>query len=84
MDHVYATRKIDELGRVVLPSELRKKLKWGTGDSVSVMERDGDVIFKFFEKCDGPKCTFCGVGESALKLDGSDICSNCIERIKSA
>jgi len=84
MDHVYATRKIDELGRVVLPSELRKKLKWGTGDSVSVMEKDGEVIFKLFEKCDGPKCTFCGVAESALKLDGSDICSNCLERIKTA
>ena len=84
MEHVNATRKIDELGRVVLPSELRKKLQWDTGDSVSVIEKDGDVIFKLFEKNPGPQCVFCGVAESVLKLDGSDICSNCIERIKSA
>ena len=78
------TRKIDELGRVVLPSELRKKLGWGTGDSVSVIEKDGIVIFRPFEKCQEPKCVFCGVAESALKIDGSDICANCIEKIKTA
>jgi len=83
MEHVYATRKIDELGRVVLPSELRKKLNLSTGDSVSVMEKDGEIIFKLFEKCQGQKCTFCGVAESALQLDGSDICGNCLEKIKS-
>ena len=82
MEYVYATRKIDELGRVILPSELRKKLGWGTGDSLSVIEKDGEVIFKPFEKFQGPKCVFCGVSESAMQLDGNDICGNCLEQIK--
>ena len=82
MDHVYATRKIDELGRVVLPSELRKKLDWGTGDSVSVIEKEGMAIFKLFEKSQELKCTFCGANESAMRFNDSDICKDCLEKIK--
>jgi transcriptional pleiotropic regulator of transition state genes len=82
MEPVHAARKVDELGRIVLPSELRKKLDWSEGDSVSVIENDGTVILKLFERCRGPKCVFCGTAEAAKIFKGYDICGDCLAKIK--
>jgi AbrB family looped-hinge helix DNA binding protein len=46
MENDYGVRTLDELWRVVLPSELRKKLGWSEGTKLSVIEKDGTVILK--------------------------------------
>jgi len=40
----YTSRKIDELGRIVLPSQLRKELGWSAGDSVVVYCVDKNTV----------------------------------------
>ena len=50
METDYGTRKVDDLGRIVMPTELRKKLGWATGNSVSIKENDGVVILRLSEK----------------------------------
>jgi AbrB family looped-hinge helix DNA binding protein len=46
VENDYGVRTLDELWRVVIPSELRKKLGWEAGTKLSVIEKDGDVILK--------------------------------------
>jgi AbrB family looped-hinge helix DNA binding protein len=46
MEKDYGVRTLDELWRIVLPSELRQKLGWEAGTKISVLEKDGMVILK--------------------------------------
>jgi len=46
METDYGVRTLDELWRVVIPSELRQKLGWEAGTKLSVLEKDGMVILK--------------------------------------
>jgi len=41
---------IDELGRIVIPSELRKQLGWKKGDAVLISSNDGKIIITLSEK----------------------------------
>ena len=78
----YTERAIDELGRIVLPIEVRKKCDWDTKDKLSIsFGEDNSVILRLAEKFSGPKCAICGVAESAKTVKGKDICSNCLDSI---
>jgi AbrB family looped-hinge helix DNA binding protein len=46
MENDYGVRTLDELWRVIIPTELRKKLGWEAGTKLSVIEKDGAVILK--------------------------------------
>lgn len=50
MENDTKVRRVDELGRVVIPTVIRKQLGWKTGTELSVIEKDGTVIFKPAEK----------------------------------
>ena len=80
-----AVRKIDELGRIVLPTELMKMMGWDKRDSLLLTfdKENGEATLKISEKYPGPKCVFCGASESKLSKNGKDICGDCIDGIKS-
>jgi len=80
----FASRKIDELGRIVLPIELRRLLDWDTADSIAVIlnEENNFVTLRLSEKHHGSKCTFCGATEEAIKFNDKGICNNCLAKIK--
>ena len=46
METDHGVRTLDDLWRVVIPSELRQKLGWESGTKLSVIEKDGMVILK--------------------------------------
>ena len=74
-------RKIDELGRVVLPIEARKVLSMETGDTVSFfLDSDGQSIT--LKKCE-PSCCCCQ-SSTGLKMlpNGKYICSECLSQVK--
>ena len=76
-------RKVDELGRIVLPSEVRSKLGWGTGDSVSLYYVESDkLMLQLLERYPGQRCVFCGVTEAAKTFKGKDVCSDCLDALK--
>lgn len=59
------TRKIDELGRVVLPSELRAKFGWGEKDSLAMYYVDDNTLMiQLAEKYQRQRCVFCGTIEA--------------------
>lgn len=71
-------RQVDQLGRVVLPMELRKQfgIKHNAGLEICI---EGDMII--LQK-DEPKCIFCGSVEKVMKYKGKNICQDCIHKIK--
>jgi len=74
------TRKVDELGRVVLPIELRKQLGWEARDALNI-QHDGDRII--LSKAN-PSCIFCDSEDEAVlnKFKNKDICVNCHGEIR--
>lgn len=70
------TRKIDELGRVVLPTELRAKLALNVTDTVEMAFENNSIVIR----PGTPRCKLCF---SKANVNPSlSVCSDCIEKIK--
>ena len=71
-------RKVDELGRVVLPIELRRTLEIGEKDALEIYVEGNSVILKKYE----PDCIFCGECRDLTDFKGRHICSSCRAELK--
>ncbi len=69
-------RKLDSLGRIVLPKSLRRQLNIKEGDSIEMFVDDqGNVVLDKYI----PRCTFCeGNSESMVDYKGKIICRDCL------
>ena len=76
--------KIDGLGRILLPREVREGLGWETGDILGMRKEDSKLILQLAEKRADPLCAYCGKPERVVSVNGKDICGNCLERIAEA
>lgn len=72
-------RKTDELGRVVLPIELRRTLDIGIKDPLEVFTEGDTIILKKYE----PSCIFCSEAKDTKVVKGKRICNGCLEELKS-
>ncbi|MCC8043548.1 MAG: AbrB/MazE/SpoVT family DNA-binding domain-containing protein [Oscillospiraceae bacterium] len=72
------TRQIDELGRIVLPIELRRSLKISSRDALEIFVEDDKIILKKYNQT----CAFCGSEENLLEFKERAICSECLEQLK--
>lgn len=69
-------RKVDELGRVVLPIELRRTLGVSEKDALEIFVNGQDIVLRKY----APGCTFCGVAEGDLKsFKGKPVCIDCVK-----
>jgi len=71
-------RRIDELGRVVIPIEIRKVLDIKERDSLIIFLNDDGV----FIKKEMPSCVFCNSITSLKSFYSKNICENCIKNLK--
>jgi len=71
-------RKIDELGRIVLPVECRRGLELEDKDSLEVFMENNTIVLKKYE----PACIFCGESRGIVLYKGRNICPSCIQQIK--
>ena len=71
-------RKVDELGRIVLPIELRRTLDIDIKDSLEIYVDDSRIILKKYE----PTCIFCGEGDNIVNYCDKNICRDCLEKLK--
>ena len=70
-------RNIDELGRVVVPKEIRKKLGISNTDPVEIyVEGDKIILTKYI-----PVCHFCGSSEGLTEYRDKNICAYCIREL---
>lgn len=70
-------RNIDELGRVVVPKELRRKLGIANTDPVEIFCEEDKIIIKKYI----PVCHFCGSSEGLVEYREKRICSECIKEL---
>ncbi len=71
-------RKVDELGRVVIPIELRRTLGVEEKDSLEIFTHDNTIILKKYE----PGCIFCGNVQNIISFKGKNICSDCLRELE--
>lgn len=71
-------RKVDELGRIVLPIELRRTLDIAEKDSLEIYVDGSQIILKKYE----PSCIFCGDARNVVNYKGKNICTSCLNEMK--
>ena len=67
----------DELGRIVLPIELRRTLDIAERDELEIYLDDDKVVLKKYE----PSCIFCGSSCGLVTYHGRNVCMECIENM---
>lgn len=70
-------RRLDDLGRVVLPIELRRALDWQERDRIEIFTEEHQIILKKFE----PNCCFCGGRKELKEFRGRLVCAKCIAKM---
>jgi transcriptional pleiotropic regulator of transition state genes len=71
-------RKIDDLGRMVIPIELRKTMNINKKDPMEIFVDEEKIILKKYE----PACIFCGSADDTIEYEGRTICGECMENMK--
>jgi transcriptional pleiotropic regulator of transition state genes len=71
-------RKVDDLGRVVIPIELRKNMNINEGNSLEIYVDGEHIIIKKYQ----PGCISCGSMDYKTTKHGTRICLKCIEGAK--
>ncbi len=72
-------RKVDELGRVVIPIELRRTFSIAEKDALEIFVEGESIILKKY----APACVFCGQAKDVKNLKGKNICPTCLDEMKS-
>ncbi len=72
-------RRVDELGRLVLPSELRRTFNIDDKDALEIYTEGDLIILKKYE----PACIFCGDARDVLSFRGKNVCRNCAKELNS-
>ena len=70
-------RRVDELGRVVIPIEIRNQFNIAEKDPIEIYVDGSSIVLKKFE----PNCIFCGSTENLYNFNDKLICENCSKKI---
>lgn len=75
-------RRIDDLGRIVIPKELRRTHDIAEGDPLEIFTEEDRIIFKKYET--SRKCVFCGETDvnELIEYKGVAVCNNCSHEIE--
>lgn len=71
-------RKVDELGRIVVPMELRKTLDIKEKDPIEIFTEGDNIILRKFSD----SCIFCGSDDDAVRYEGKIVCKKCLDKLK--
>ncbi|MBO5798156.1 MAG: AbrB/MazE/SpoVT family DNA-binding domain-containing protein [Clostridia bacterium] len=71
-------RRIDNLGRIVLPIELRHVMDIKDGDALEFFTEENRIVLKKYQ----PACIYCGDARDVISFRGHNICQNCIAALK--
>ena len=73
-------RKVDDLGRIVLPIELRRTLNIDIKDALEIFVDGEDIMLRKYN----PACIICGESDDLIEYKGKKICKNCIKAVNNA
>ena len=66
-------RKVDDLGRVVLPIEMRRVLSLEVRDAVEIFSDGENIVLKKYQ----PACVFCDSAKEVVTFKGRNVCASC-------
>lgn len=70
-------RKVDDLGRIVLPIELRRMLDIAERDELEIYMESDHIVLRKYE----PSCLFCGADRRLVSYGGKNICRDCVKKM---
>ena len=70
-------RRVDELGRVVIPIEIRNQFNIVEKDPIEIYVNDSSIVLKKYE----PNCIFCGSTEELVEYKNKLVCGNCSKQL---
>lgn len=72
------TRKIDSLGRVVIPIEIRRGMGWSVGDLIGIgVDEDRVVLGRI-----APACVLCGSSVDLREFREQLVCTHCVDELR--
>lgn len=72
-------RKIDELGRIVIPKELRRSFDLKDDeDALEIFVDDNTIVLKKYE----PTCIFCNTIKDIATFRGKNVCPKCMKEMQ--
>ena len=70
-------RKVDELGRIVLPIELRRTLDIAERDPLEIYVDGSSIVLTQYQ----PACIFCGDSKDIIAYKGKNVCAVCLKEL---
>jgi len=70
-------RRVDELGRVVIPIELRRTLDIAERDLLEIYVGDSGIILKKYH----PSCIFCNNSKDLIQFNDKKVCPECAKKL---
>jgi transcriptional pleiotropic regulator of transition state genes len=71
-------RKVDQLGRIVLPAELRRLFGIREGDLVEIFVEENHIVLSKVEE----HCVFCGATSELREFNSKLVCASCVDQLK--
>ena len=79
MKDIGIVRNIDEMGRLVIPKEMRRKMDIETGDEIEFFIEGDRIVLRKYQ----PSCLFCGSEAVLIEYKGKRLCTDCVAEMKS-
>lgn len=73
-------RKLDNLGRIVIPIELRKTMDIAIKDTLEIFTEGDEIILKKYQ----PGCVFCNDARGVSLFKGKLVCEKCMAEMKNS
>ncbi len=71
-------RKLDQLGRIVIPKELRSTFDLKETDPIEIFVEGEDIVLRKYQ----PACIFCNEATDITQFEGKNVCKKCLAKIK--
>lgn len=71
-------RRVDQLGRIVLPKKLRKEFEFHEKNDIELLIDGENIVLRKYK----PSCVFCNTRDNVKKYKGRNICEDCMEELK--
>lgn len=77
MKNTGVSRRLDKLGRYVIPMEIRKNLDIKEKDILEVYTEGNKIVLKKVQE----SCTFCGNKDELQEINDKYVCKNCVKKL---
>ncbi len=71
-------RKLDVLGRIVIPKELRTTFDLKENDPIEIYVDGEDIVLRKYQ----PSCIFCSEADDITQFEGKNVCKKCLNKLK--